>query len=225
MAIGRQDYEERKEGKIDTFNELSRKNSILAGQESGRAREMGSVIPLGQPILAGHHSEKGHRALLKRVDGAHRRAAEAGEKAAYYQDRANTAANNRAISGDDTEAVERYKTKLTKLETARDYMKAVNKAWKQGKEALYALGLTDFDIEKLKAKMPGYETKPYPAWALSNNCAEIRRVKAKLEELSRLDKMEAESTKFPGGEMRINLDINRIQFLFDEIPAPRLGNF
>jgi len=31
--------------------------------------------------------------------------------------------------------------------------------------------------------------------------------------------MEAESTKFTGGEMRINLEINRIQFIFDEIPS------
>jgi hypothetical protein len=160
--------------------------------------------------------------LLKRVDGAYRRAGKAGEKAAYYQDRADTATNNRAISGDDTEAVERYKDKLTKLETAQEHMKAVNKAWKQGKEALYVLGLTDLDIEKLEAKMPSYETTPCPTWMLSNNSAEIRREKKKLEELSRLDKMEAETTKFPGGEMRINLDINRIQFIFDDIPPPEV---
>jgi tetratricopeptide (TPR) repeat protein len=222
MAIGREDYEERKESKIDAFNELARKNSILAEQEAGRARQMGSVIPFGQPILVGHHSEKKHRALLKRVDGAYRRAGEADEKAAYYQDRAATAGKNRSISGDDTEAVERYKDKLAQLEKAQEHMKAVNKAWKQGKEALYALGLTDLDIEKLKAKMPSYETKPCPTWMLSNNSAEIRRVKEKLEELSRLDKMEAESAKFPGGEMRVNLEINRIQFIFDDIPSPEL---
>jgi hypothetical protein len=67
--------------------------------------------------------------------------------------------------------------------------------------------------------MPSYEKKPFPTWALSNNSAEIRRVKEKLEELNRLDKMEAESTKFSGGEMLINIAINRIQFIFDDIPS------
>ena len=32
--------------------------------------------------------------------------------------------------------------------------------------------------------------------------------------------MEAESAEFPGGEMRINLEINRIQIIFEDIPAP-----
>jgi hypothetical protein len=222
MSIGRQDYEERKESKIDAFNERARKAGILADQETSRARDMGSVIPLGQPILIGHHSEKKHRSHLKRIDDAYRRASEAGDKAAYYQNRADTAESNQSISGDDTEAANKYKTKLAQLEAAQERMKAINKAWKQGKEALYKLGLTDMDIEKLQHKMPSYEKKPYPTWALSNNSAEIRRVKEKLEELSRLDKMEAENTKFPGGEMRINSEINRIQFIFDAIPSPEI---
>jgi frataxin-like iron-binding protein CyaY len=53
---------------------------------------------------------------------------------------------------------------------------------------------------------------------LSNNNANIRRVKARLEELTRLNGMVAENIKFPGGELRINLDINRIQFVFNDIP-------
>jgi hypothetical protein len=219
MAIGRQDYVERKERKFDTFTERARKSNALADEEVNRARDMGSVIPLGQPILVGHHSEKAHRSLIKKIDGAYRKASEAGSKAAYYQDKADTSASNRSISGDDTEAANRYKLKLKQLEAAQEKMKAVNKAWKQGDTALYELGLTDFEIEKLKSKMPSCEKKPFPTWALSNNSAEIRRVKEKLEELNRLDKMEAESTKFSGGEMLINIAINRIQFIFDDIPS------
>jgi hypothetical protein len=222
MAIGRQDYQERKERKIDAFTAKAQKNSTLASTELNRASDMGSVIPLGQPILVGHHSEKAHRSLLKRIDGAHRRANEAGNKAAYYQDRAETAETNQSISGDDTEAASRYRQKLEQLEAAQEHMKAVNKAWKQGNNALYELGLTDTDIEKLKHKMSSYEKKPFPTWALSNNSAEIRRVKEKLEELNKLDKMEAGSTKFTGGEMLINLEINRIQFIFDDIPSPEI---
>jgi hypothetical protein len=219
MAIGRQDYEERREKKINTYAELARKNSVLSSQEFKRAKDMGSVIPLGQPILVGHHSEGSHRALLKRVDTAYQKASEAGSKAAYYEGKAETAEKNYSISGDDTEAVNRYQAKLEQLEAAQEKMKAINKAWKQGDKALYGLGLSDETIEKLKHKMPSYETKPFPSWQLSNNSAEIRRVKEKIEELQRLDKMEAENYKFSGGEIKINLEINRIQFIFDDIPA------
>jgi hypothetical protein len=218
MAIGRQDYEERKESKIDAFIQRARKASILANQEFGRAREMGSVIPFGQPILVGHHSEGSHRALLNRIDTAHRKASEAFDKAEYYEGKAATAEKDYSIKGDDPEAPERYQQKLAKLEETQEYMKAVNKAWKQGKAALVALGLSEAESEELANE----KTKPCASWMLGNNNAETRKVKQKLEELSRLDKMEAENCKFTGGEMRINIEINRIQFVFDDIPSPEI---
>ena len=214
MTIGRNDYEERKENRIDAYNARARKANILANQEHDRARDMGSVIPFGQPILVGHHSEKRHRALLKRMDAAHRRASAAYDKAEYYEGRAETADTNKAINGDNPEALQRYQEKLKKLEERQEHMKAVNKAWKQGKAALIALGLSEAESEKLAND----KSKPCPTWMLSNNGAEIRRVKQQMETLKKLDGMEAENTSFPGGKMRINVEINRIQFLFDEIP-------
>jgi len=219
MAIGRQDFNERKEKRVNSLNARARKSSILAHQELDKAHEMGSVIPPGQPILIGHHSEGRHRNLQKKIDNAHRRAYEAEEKAEYYQNRAEAAETNGSISGDDAEALNQYKEKLTRLIAAQERMKEIRKAWRKGKEALYKLGLTDADIDELKSRNPAYIKIPFPPCTLSNNSAEIRRVKQKIEELERLDKMEATSTKFPGGEMRINTDINRIQFLFDDIPS------
>jgi hypothetical protein len=81
-----------------------------------------------------------------------------------------------------------------------------------------ALGLTDEQIAKMKSGMLSYERKPYPAWALSNNNAEIRRVKEKIEQLSRLDTEETETTVFKDGKLLVNTDINRVQFLFDGKP-------
>jgi len=219
MAIGRTDYEERKEQRIESYNRRAKKAEGIAVQESKSACDMGSVIPLGQPILIGHHSEGGHRRLLKRIDAAYRRANEADEKAEYYKNKAEAAEINSSISGDDAEAINRYKDKLERLEAAQEKMKAIKKAWKKGKEALYVLGLTDEEIKQLRSKSPAYAGNPISPCSLSNNNAEIRRVKQKIEELERLDKMEAESKTFPGGEMRVNLEINRIQFIFDDIPA------
>lgn len=218
MAIGRQDYEERKERKIDALHERARKANELANQECNNARDMGSVIPFGQPILVGHHSEGRHRALLKRIDSAHRRASEAFDKAEYYEGRAAAAERNNSISGDDPEALTRYQEKLAELEEAQKYMKAVNKAWKQGKAALIALGLSEAKSEELANE----KSKPCPTWQLSNNSAEIRRVKKRMETLKKLDSMEDETVKFNGGEIVVNTEINRIQIFFDTIPAPEI---
>ena len=119
MAIGRSDYQERKEEKISSYIKRARKASKTATQEFNSASKMGSVIPFGQPILVGHHSEAGHRRLLKRIDAKYRKAHEADGKAAYYQEKADTAENNLSISGDNAEAENLYKSKLEKLEKTR----------------------------------------------------------------------------------------------------------
>jgi len=220
MSVGRADYKERKQNRIDAFNAKASKSSIEANQEIAKAKKMGSVIPFGQPILIGHHSEGKHRRLIKNIDNAHRRAFEADEKAEYYKNRAESAETNQSISGDDTEALDRLKSKLAEYEKAKERMKEINKAWKQGGSLLDELDLND--TEKTKIKTGEYETKPFPTWQISNMNAEIRRIKKRIEELTKLDQMQIESRKFPNGEMRINTDINRIQFIFDAIPSEEI---
>jgi len=216
MSVGRQDFGERKETRIDNYKSRARKANIQANEGFESARNMGSVIPLGQPILRGHHSEGKHRALLKKMDNAQRKASEELDKASYYEQKAQSAENNHSISGDDPEAVERYQQKLVKLEKLQEFMKAVNRARKKGKTALIALGLSETEIEKVYNK----QSQPFPSWELTNNGAEIRRIKSKLEEFKKLDCIEAERIKFNGGEMLINTEINRVQILFDDIPEP-----
>jgi len=216
MSVGRQDYEERKERRINTYKARARKANIEANQGFENARNMGSEIPFGQPILVGHHSEGSHRALLKKIDNKQRKASEELDKASYYENKAHSAETNHSISGDDPEAVERYQQKLIKLEKLQAYMKDVNKAWKKGKAALIALGLSQSEIEKVQNK----PSQPFPSWELTNNGAEIRRVKEKIETLKQLDDMQEETIIFNGGKMFINVELNRIQFLFDDIPLP-----
>jgi hypothetical protein len=218
MAVGRSDYEERKENRINRYEDHAKKASGEAEVLFDKAHNMASVIPFGQPILVGHHSEGTDRSYRKRIDNTHRKSLEAAEKAAYYQDKAETAANSKTISGDNPDAINLYREKLVKLEAVQEEMKAVNKAFAKGDGALKALGLTDEQITKMKNGMQSYERKPYPAWALSNNNAEIRRVKEKIEQISRLDTVETETIVFKSGKLLVNTDINRVQFLFDGKP-------
>jgi len=219
MAIGRSDYEERKERKIEHFNEQAEKAQQEAAARSKRARDIGGAIPLGQPILVGHHSERRHRADLQRMDTEYRKSAEALDRAEHYGDRAEAMENNSAISGDDPEAVTRYREKLAELEDNQKAMKAMNAYWRKHRSMKGYPGLSDetaagLDEGMKKAYSWVQRNGPCEDWRLKNNNAEIRRIKEKLETLARLDNMDAETIAFNGGELRVNVEINRVQFVF-----------
>jgi len=60
------------------------------------AHTMADAIPFGQPILVGHYSEGRDRRFRERIGNTFRRAFEEGDKAKYYERRAETA---RAAAG------------------------------------------------------------------------------------------------------------------------------
>lgn len=230
MPIGREDHQERKEHRISSYEEKAAKANREAVQQDHRARELGSAIPFGQPIMIGHHSEKKHRALVNKIESASHRSAEAQDRADYYQDKAETAAGNNAISGDDPEAANLYKEKLEKLEHSQERMKIVNAYWRKHKTMNGYPGISDTEAAKIDEQMKTayswiQKSVPYADFMLRNNSAEIRRIKEKLDALEKLDGMTAETIKFSGGEMRVNTDINRVQFIFDSIPSEDIRSF
>jgi len=64
--------------------------STAAGRRADLREEV-SGIPLGQPILVGHHSERRHRAALERADRAMRKSVEESKYAARLEARAESA--------------------------------------------------------------------------------------------------------------------------------------
>ena len=60
---GRADYEDRRQRRIERYEELSKKaNEEAEARSNSSANRILSLTP-GQPILIGHHSEKKHRRL------------------------------------------------------------------------------------------------------------------------------------------------------------------
>ena len=90
------------------------------------------------------------------------------------------------ISADDPDAVKKLTAKLEKLTKAQESMKAVNAYYRKHKSLEGCPELDSEAIEKLKKRMEikGMQDKPYPSWALSNNNAEIRRIKERIQSLS-----------------------------------------
>lgn len=55
------------------------------------AKNKASAIPMGQPILVGHHSEKRDRKYREKIDNTFRKAFQEADKARYYEAKAETA--------------------------------------------------------------------------------------------------------------------------------------
>ena len=117
------------------------------------AMEMCHEIPLGQPILVGHHSEKRDRAYRGRIAKHMDKSMELNSKAEYYADKAETIGTG-GISSDDPDAISKLTEKLSKLKEKQEFMKAVNGALRlkdtaKGDAKLRELNLIDEEIQEL----------------------------------------------------------------------------
>lgn len=124
------------------------------------------------------------------------------------------------ISADDALAVEKLEKKLAGLEATQKQMKAVNAYFRKHKTLDGCPDLSPMQIEELKASMSRdwrTEPVPYPSYMLSNNNANIRRVRQRIEELR--NRPAFEGWVFPGGRAEANAEENRLQLFFDEKPS------
>ena len=123
------------------------------------------------------------------------------------------------ISADDDLAVEKLTKKLEGMESQQAMMKAVNAYYRKHKTLEGCPELTAEQVEKVKASMSQDWRKdpvPFPSYLLTNNNANIRRVRQRIEELSH--KAEFVGWTFPGGEAKVNEAENRLQLIFADKP-------
>ena len=126
------------------------------------------------------------------------------------------------ISSDDPQAVEKLEAKLAALEKHQEMMKAANAAIRmkdpaKGDAKLAELGYTPEDIAKLRE--PDFCGRiGYPAYALQNNNANIRRIRGRIAELKKRTESTPEGCEFDGGRVVVNTTENRLQVIFDGKP-------
>lgn len=126
------------------------------------------------------------------------------------------------VSADDKDAVTKLQKKLENCQRSQDLMKAVNAYYRKHKtldgcDLLPQERIEEINTDLASAYMPE-NAKPFPSYALSNNNAEIRRLRRRIEELEAAKTAEYDEWTFDGGEIVANRDINRLQILFDERP-------
>ena len=125
------------------------------------------------------------------------------------------------ISADDPQAVQKLEKKLESLEKSQETMKAVNAYYRKHKTLDGCPHLSPEQLVKLKADMASswhLGDKPFATWALSNNSAEIRRVKDRIKSLSQQKEIGFVGWEFDGGKVEANTEANRLQIFFEDKP-------
>lgn len=216
------DYEAKQEARRERYEARAAKAERESKQASEHAHQMAGVIPFGQPILVGHHSEARHRAHIKRTDQAMRKAVDSDKKAGYYAGKAASVGTG-GISADDPDAGDKLKTKLANREKMQADMKAINKIVRKHKtfedryaaviEAGYSASVAQNASEPDFMKQVGF-----PSYALSNNNAEIRRLKKRIAEQAQAADRDDNEIEGSDYTMRQDADENRVMFEFPGKP-------
>lgn len=219
-------YEEKLAARKARLEERAEKASAASAVVYRRARSMGECIPFGQPILVGHHSESRDRNFRSRIHNTYGKAFALQDKASYYADKAASVGTG-GISSDDPDAIKKLRAELEEIEASQARMKAVNKAIRSKKTpelqiaALVAEGFTADQAKDLVK--PDFAGRiGFPAYALSNNSANGRRIKARIAELERRNQRADKEIKGHIYTYREDVAENRVMFIFSGKPAEEI---
>ena len=143
----------------------------------------------------------------------------------YYYKKIKNILTNKVIAGDDALAIEKLEAKIADLEESQKLMKDINAYYRKNKTLDGCDLLSEDEIAKVKSNMQyhSWYDVPFAPFTLSNNNANIKRLKERLEEIKRL-KERAEQTEeskyiqIDGLQVVEDATDMRIRIIFDDIP-------
>lgn len=215
-------YEAKQAARKARLEQMSSDASAKSNLVFRHARKMGEAIPFGQPILVGHHSEGQDRRYRARIHDTFGKAVALSDRADHYAQKA-AAVGTGGISSDDPDALVKLRREVEALETTQARMKAANKAIRTHKTpeaqlaALVAQGFTETQAGKLLEK-DFCGRIGFPDYALKNNNANIRRIKARVAELEQRRKRADVEQVGATYTYREDTAENRVMFLFEGKP-------
>lgn len=222
-------YEEKRQERIDRYKDRASKSREKSSSLWGEAQKMGSAIPFGQPILVGHHSERSDRNYRDRITKKREKSIESMDKADYYDQKAKAAEKNHAISSDDPEAVRKLKEKIAGAEANQELMRTANKVIKKKSpkeekfNELESIFPSVSELALRKLLEPDVMGRiGFARFSLSNNSANIRRMKQRLEELERRAGQETKEESHGDIKLVENVEENRVQIIFPGKPEPEV---
>lgn len=121
------------------------------------------------------------------------------------------------ISSDDPNALDKLRLKLKNLEEHQAWMKAVNAYYRKHKTLEGCPDLSEKTRNSVETawERGWYRGIPFPPYELSNNNANIRRIRDRISELEkRQTQAPPDGWTFDGGEVVVNTNENRLQIIF-----------
>jgi hypothetical protein len=212
-------YEQKKAARIEKQRGRAAKLRAEADDAQTKARAIGDMIPMGQPILVGHHSEGRHRRDIGKIDKAMRKSVELTREADTLERRASRAEKSTAVSSDDPEAIPKLRSKLADLDKDRERMRAANAAIRSGGDIagrLKALGFSDKAAEEIQKPDPMGRVG-FPAYAFQNASTERARIAARIADLEKRAAAPPRSAETIGGATLSEQD-NRVRVFFPCVP-------
>jgi len=191
-------YEQKKQAKIERLTARAEKKREFANaNDLSLFGEEKSGIPLGQPILVGHHSERKHRAHLARIENKVRKGYEAAEYADELEKRVENIENRTAIDSDNPDAARLIQEKIDNLILSNEMSKKFNKILSKFEtldQVLEKFASSENVDEKyifdcLKDRKHWFNSPNIRLhyFSTTNNTAEIRRLQIRLKDQAKID--------------------------------------
>jgi len=143
----------------------------------------------------------------------------------YYFNKIRNIITNKVIFSDDAMAIEKLEAKIDKLTELQNRMKNVNAYYKKHKSLDGCEDISEHNARKLLQDLADYPylQQPFPSYELTNNNANIRRLKERVESLKKLKERantESENKYIQVDGLQVVEDAEdmRIRIIFDNIP-------
>lgn len=197
---------ERLERKLEKRRQWAENAKKRADERFDTASAAVEGIPMGQPILIGHHSERRHRRALARCDANMRKACEESDKAKHHESNADGLEDllTDTVFSDDPDAIDALQAKIEELEGEAGRANAINKAWRKSKGQpgwADGLDLSNDDRIKLEKTMAICPYLKGPCFT-TNMRANIRRLKGRIGQIQIRNQRQAEAEAAGGLSIR-----------------------
>lgn len=216
--LTREEYEAKREARYNRLVDAARRAEKESQAALNTAHSMAEFIPLGQPILIGHHSEKRDRNYRERIHNKYRKGFDLAKQAEEYRSRAASIEANEAIYKDNPDAVELLSDKAATLKAEQAEMKRINAALRKGAD-FTTLEMSEEHRKELLTidRVQGYYQplkKGFPPYMLTSINNKIKTAEKRAEQVEKQQATPDKDEEIDGIRVEWRASENRIRVFY-----------
>lgn len=226
---------EKLESKLEKRHEWAASRQQKAEAAINRASSISERFAFGQPILVGHHSQRGAENGQKRMHDAMSASVQNADMAEHHANKAGGLQDmlDKSIFSDDEDAVERLEERIATLEHEQGQCVAINKICRNKKtteeEKIAILKeqfqkLNDETINGFIHPKYSFEKPGFPAYAMTNRNGNLNRLRKRLEQVKQRKQQEEEAANAENGCIIKKYGNDYCDVVFDEKPERDIIN-